>query len=144
MTKNFLLVLFISEFCLASETSTFQLLGKPVKFFNYPEQHITVSKSCDLLKTKNEFCEDLKFLKTISLSKAGLQGTGGVNASSIICSETLKGKVYVGFDENKNENSFCLLPSGFYIDGGTITYYAVENEGIKQSPRGKSRFKKAK
>lgn len=124
-----------------TDTTLFKISGESLKFYNYPELRITVSKPCDEA-SKNNLCKDLEFLKIITLSQAGLKGTGGINPASVICKKLLKGNVVIGFDPNNNENSFCRLKDNFYIDSGTLTYYALKNEGITQQPRSQKPLKK--
>lgn len=138
---KFLILILISTTLQAADTSIFEIKGEKVTFHNYPKARVTISKECKSLDA-NSLCKELQFLKEVSLSRAGLKGTGGVNPSSVICTKTLGGEVIIGYDKNKNENSFCLTKDGLYVDGGTITYYALQNEGIKQPPRGKKPPKK--
>ena len=60
------------------------------------------------------------------IKNAKLQHVGGTNPGSTICTEVLKGIVVVGVDSRNNENSFCRLPSGIYVDSGTLTYYSKQ------------------
>lgn len=132
----FLLSLFFLSQSHGEEVKKFTVAGENIDFYHYSNMHVTLSKPCKSLD-KKELCKEISYLKTISLSKAGLKATGGINPASVICKKTLNGAVYIGYDENKNENSFCKTSDGTYIDGGTLTYYALKNEGIQQTPRKK-------
>lgn len=113
--------------------SIFKISEKNIKFYNYPKLKLTVSKPCEIAEA-GKLCDYLSFLNKISLNATGLK-IGGLNPASVICEKTLQGKVHIGIDTNNNENSFCYLKDGFYIDGGTINFYAEKNDGITQKPR---------
>jgi len=114
----------------------FRIEGKKIDFFDYDEMRVTVSKECKDLH-KKKFCKDLEFLNDISFSKAGIKGTGVSNPGSTICTKLLNGRVVFGRDLDNNENSFCRLKDGTYIDSGTLTYYAMKNDGLVNIPRRK-------
>lgn len=111
----------------------FKIAGKKIEFFQYDEMRVTISKKCEDLNQK-KLCKDLEFLNDISLSKAGITGTGTRNPGSTICTKLLGGRVVFGRDSENNENSFCHLKDGTYIDSGTLTYYAMKNEGLIKTP----------
>ncbi len=133
-----LLILSVSS---AEEFTNYKIREENIKFFSYPGLRLTLSKPCKLAE-KSKLCSNLDFLHTITLKKAGLDGTGGQNPSSIICKKLLDGKIYIGIDKDNNENSFCRLADGTYIDGGTLTYYAEKNQGVIQKPRNRDKYKK--
>lgn len=125
-----------------SETvSTFKIKEENVKFYNYPNLRLTISTPCRSASA-GKLCPNLSFLNSVSVKKLGEAGTAEQNPSSIICTKTLNGRVYIGLDKDNNENSFCLLPDNSYIDGGTIAFYATKNDGIVQKPRNKEKYKK--
>ncbi|MFN8791433.1 MAG: hypothetical protein ACK5Y2_08270 [Bdellovibrionales bacterium] len=117
----------------ATGEELFQIDGKQVKFFRYEEMRISISKECKKLIDK-KLCDNIDFLSNITLSKAGISGTGSTNPGSIICKKLLHGSVVIGRDNENNENSFCRLKDGTYIDSGTLTYYATKNEGLIKTP----------
>lgn len=122
----------------AEETiSEFKIVNQTIKFYNYPDLRLTTSASCPEAKDKGTLCKNLDFLNTVSMKKLEAEDVGNQNPSSFICKKYLNGKVLVGYDSNNNENSFCKLPDGLYVDGGTIAYYAHKNDGHVTKPRGK-------
>ena len=122
------LFLFLNVFA-ASPTETVFTVGKE-KFtvYNYDEQRLGTSEKCDGV-AKNRFCPNLEFLKDLSKNTKAAklpQSTGGANPASAICNSVLKGIVVVGVDPKGNENSFCKMPTGIYIDSGTLIYYSKQ------------------
>lgn len=107
----------------------FQVAGKEVKIFHYKKHQLSVSTECSDLKL-DKLCKSLDFLKSISLKKSNLESTANINPGSVICSEQLKGKVLIGTDREKNQNSFCKLEDGLLVDNGTLTFYARKNDGL--------------
>ena len=124
-----LILYFIILNCFAaSETeSHFSIGDKKIVIYNYKDQRISISEKCDSL-AKEKFCTNINFLKDLNkkIKNAKLQHVGGTNPGSTICTEVLKGIVVVGVDSRNNENSFCRLPSGIYVDSGTLTYYSKQ------------------
>ena len=111
----------------ASETK-FTVGQQKLTIYNYDEQRIGSSEKCDSV-TKNKFCASLEFLKDLGKNTKAAklpQSTGGANPGSAICNSVLKGIVIVGVDPNGNENSFCKMPSGIYVDSGTLVYYSKQ------------------
>ena len=108
--------------------STFTVGQQKITIYNYPEQRISISEKCDKI-SRNDFCTNIEFLKDLgkNTKKAKLPvSTGGANPASAICNSVLNGIVIVAVDTDRNENSFCKLPSGIYIDSGTLTYYSKQ------------------
>ena len=108
--------------------SIFTVGQQKITIYNYPEQRISVSEKCDKI-SRNDYCKSLEFLKDLgnNTKKAKLPvSTGGANPASAICNSVLNGIVIVAVDADRNENSFCKLPSGIYIDSGTLTYYSKQ------------------
>ena len=138
-----LVLLSVSQitFAKAEDVSTFKIREEKVKFYNYPDMHLTVSTPCSAA-AKGKLCSNLQFLKSVSVKKLGEAAVNEQNPSSVICSKTLNGKIYIGLDKDNNENSFCQLPNNSYIDVGTISYYANKNDGLVQKPRDKAKYKK--
>ena len=140
----FILILSTSLFQTAhgSETvSVFKILNNKIKFYNYPDLRLTISKECREANLNGSLCKNLNFLNSVSIKKLEPDNIGNQNPSSVICKKYLNGKVILGYDGNKNENSFCKLPDGLYVDGGTISYYAHKNDGHTLKPRGRIKKK---
>ncbi len=125
--------IFILNSASAQEITFFKVRGEKVKFYNYPSLRLTVSLPCKNAE-KNKLCSELSFLNTITLIKIK-SGAGSQNPGSLICNKLLQGKVYIGIDQNNNENSFCRIKDDLYIDSGTLTYYADKNDGYVQKSR---------
>lgn len=94
-----------------------------------------MSKPCSSAKN-GKLCANLDFLNTVSYKATGRVGTGNGNPGSTVCKVLLKGTVFIGEDEEKNQNSFCLLKDDLYIDNGTLTYYSQKNDGLNFKNRG--------
>ena len=142
--RSFLIIFtffFSIAYAKTENVSSFKLLEEQVKFYNYPNMRLTISQPCDLAE-QDKLCTNLDFLKTLSLKKYDLEKEGEQNPASLLCKKTLDGNVYIGIDKDNNENSFCRLKDNSYIDGGTLTYYANKNDGLKQKPRNKAKYKK--
>lgn len=135
--KYLTVIIFFSHIsAFADLKSNFKIEGKSVTFYNYPAQNLTSTIECSSIVDTGKLCAKLDFLSDLSLKKAGIEGTGGINPSSILCKKLVNGKVVIGFDSEGNENSFCRTPAGTYVDGGTMLFYALKNDGkLKQRVR---------
>jgi hypothetical protein len=126
--KIMLFLFSISAIAAGTSESVFTIGEQKTTIYNYKEQRVSVSEKCDEI-LKGHFCENLKFLKDLSGKMKGAKlekNTGGINPGSNICTSVLEGIVVMGVDPQKNENSFCKLPSGLLIDSGTLTYYSKQ------------------
>lgn len=123
---NLIILSIIASVSFGKTEKVFKVGAVDITVYDYPAQRITMSEKCDKLR-QDKFCPKIEFLKNLhdATKKANLTSeAGGANPGSIICTSVLKGIVVVGVDPNQNENSFCKLPSGLYIDSGTLTYYS--------------------
>ena len=120
-----LIILIFSSIAFAVPTVEFTIVNKKIKFYKYVEQRITMSIECDKIQN-DRFCDEINFLKTISLKDLKTEAGGGENIGSLLCNAALKGIVVMGTTNSGNQNSFCKIGS-LYIDNGTLEFYANEN-----------------
>ncbi len=133
--KIFYIMLITASCAVYAEDSTFfKIREENIKFYNYPNLRLTISKKCNLA-LQNKICKNLSFLNKISSNKTRMKHPNEQNIASTICSEIIGGKVYIGIDKNNNETSFCQLKDLSYLDVATIGYYADRNDGLTTKPR---------
>jgi hypothetical protein len=110
--------------CFADKSEKEQWLidGKNVEFFNFEKDRIRTSKDCG---------QDVKKLKCIAIDKLTSKKSMGQdvkfsdqNPGALIC-EHLEGKVVIGTDSSRNQNSFCKFNDNSMIDNGSLTYQFI-------------------
>ena len=121
--------IFLSQ---AHATTLYKIEGKEVPFFVNDNLAVVVSKNCKELE-QNKLCPFLSYLEQLNVDAKN--NTGEMpNFGSLACTEKLKGKVYLGFDKNKNEITFCKIDD-YFIDLGTLRYYVEKNKGLISNSR---------
>jgi hypothetical protein len=109
MKKIFFLILFIPSLAFSGEQIVYSF-GK-LKVIFHKVNGIVVNKSC---KDKN--C--LAFGRGEEFKKSKLSPQlllGGKNPNSVKCKVLMKGKVHIGLDKKKNQQSFCVFTDGSYL-----------------------------
>ncbi len=109
----------------AKETETYSIYGKKVAFIFDKNAKIRISQNCLRKKQKKYNC--IAFKKIKESTRQGIDQKyfkGGANPGAVICRRKLKGTVVLGYDANKNQNTFCKFKDNSYLSSGTITYHS--------------------
>lgn len=106
----------------SEEVIRFRLEEGSVGFLHQPERGLTVSESCRTRDGRLD-CEAYRVLSRVRMSLLAKPPAGGQEPGSLLC-VALGGRVAMGVDAKKNENSFCRFRDGSIVDNGTIFHYA--------------------
>ncbi len=112
------------------ETSSFRIGDHWVVFLRNPAQHFTISATCSR-KNGQLGCDAYAALKKVSMKTLAGELAGGVEPGAVMCVKALAGKVVLGVDRQRNENSFCQLRDGSMVSLGGLAYHARKNDSAK-------------
>jgi hypothetical protein len=92
--------------------------AKSLEIARCPKQYCLISSPC--LSDQKSECQALKAMKNKVKAKSG---PGGTNPGSAVCSQNLKGKVFIARDEKKNQTAFCQFTDGSFISLDGLWYW---------------------
>jgi hypothetical protein len=110
----------------------FEIKGEKIVFIQDDRLRLLITQNC-YTPNKKARCLALESLSKVSYRKIRSQLTGGKNPGIVICQKQTKGKVVVGIDSKKNQNSFCSFSDASIIDTGTLTHYGVKNDDASRN-----------
>ena len=114
------------------KTFQVEIEKKPIEIIRDDEQHLTINKSCRIPSKNTYNCQAYRALKTATYKPISTQRREGQNPGTLICSLYSATHIAIGYDEERNENSYCIFPDGSMIDSGTLFYHALENDDQRQ------------
>jgi putative hemolysin len=107
---------------MASENQKIQFAQAAIEFFREPTSGLILSISC-----LEKPCLAKKNLQKISFDQYRKAKKGSGNPSSYFC-EIIEGKVVIGKTQEGNEISYCKFSDNSFIEGGSLTKSAKEND----------------
>ena len=109
MKKYLFLIFFISSSAYSEEQFMYAFGKLKVIFHNV--NGFVVNKNCKdmscLALSKGQGYRKIKLTPKLLL--------GGKNPNAVKCKVLMKGKVHIGLDKNKNQQSFCVFTDGSYL-----------------------------
>lgn len=124
-----LIFLFTIAYAAELPTSIIKIGDEKITFYENKQLRVLTSKICDELKN-DTLCPNLTFLETLNTEKPKSPAKSKPNYGSRACETVLKSKVFLGYDSNGNEMTFCKVNNDFYLDLGTLSYYVERNKGL--------------
>lgn len=106
--------------------STFVFKEGEQAFVTDEARQLLISASCRRPDGKFQ-CEAFSKMKALSWKKRRT-GEGEGNPATHLCEKQMKGVIVVGKNQNGDENTFCRMPDGSLVDGGSIIYRARKND----------------
>jgi putative hemolysin len=109
----------------------FKLNGVQIKLLHVGSLHLLVSPRC-LMKDpkawqKNQKCEAIQKLKTLSLKGSETLLADGANPGAVVCLKT-GGKIFTALDAKSNQISLCKFSDGSFVSSASLHHYAREND----------------
>jgi len=104
---------------------TYRIEKKNVKFTQFAETQMMISKDCDANSPNS--CEAMKVLNQISFSFLKSKIKGDVNPGAVLCKE-VGGKEQLGVDKDQNEDTFCKFSDGSQVSCNALFLYSQKND----------------
>ncbi len=124
-----LILIFTIVYAAELPTSAIKIGDEKITFYENKQLRVLTSKICDELKN-DSLCPHLTFLNTLNTAKPKSPAKSKPNYGSRACEDNLKSKVFMGYDSDGNEMTFCKVNNDFYLDIGTLSYYVERNKGL--------------
>lgn len=124
-----MLFLFVSVLWASELTKVeYSIGGQNIVFYENKHLRTVTSKTCEVL-AKDALCPEFDFLATLDVKLENKKMKQMPSFGSIACQETLNGKVFMGYDKQGNEITFCKIKD-YFIDIATLSYYVEKNRRL--------------
>ena len=117
-----------SSFGATPQEQLWNFFGKKKMMFRIEAESLLISANC-MEYGKKKDCEALKAIPLASLKGLQKYLIGGARPGAVVCERVFKQMVWLGTDRDGNENTFCLFKDGSMISNGSLTHYAIKNDG---------------
>ncbi len=125
----FLFLIFQSEFCFAQELVNWSIGNNRFVTQIMEKTGWLVSQQCFSGEFLVKECMAISFAKQASLKNISRESRqGGKNPGSLLCKTFPNTKVFIAYDDNGNQNSFCLFKDRSFISNSSLVKAALKND----------------